>query len=101
MAKKILAILEQREGKLKKPSFEVVSTAVKIASELNLEIEAVAIGNEITNLNETGDYGIKNVTHLKSDKLQNYSSSGYSEVITNFAKEIDAEYLLIGKHCFG
>ena len=101
MAKKILAILEQREGKLKKPSFETVSTAVRLASELNLEVEVVAVGNEITNLNETGDYGIKKVTHLKSDKLGNYSSSGYSEVLATFAKEIDAEYLLLANTALG
>ena len=101
MAKKILAVLEQRDGKLKKPSFEAVSTAIKIASELNLEIEAVAVGNEITNLIEIGSYGIKKITHLKSDKLQNYSSSGYSEVMANFAKEIDAEYILLANTSLG
>jgi len=101
MAKNILAILEQREGKLKKPSFETASTAVRLASELNLEIEAIAVGNEITNLVEIGDYGIKKITHLKSDKLGNYSSSGYSEVLANFAKEIDAEYLLIANTALG
>ncbi len=101
MAKKILAILEQREGKLKKPSFETASTAVRLASELNLEVEVVAVGNEITNLNETGNYEIKKVTHLKSDKLGNYSSSGYSEVLATFAKEIDAEYLLLANTALG
>ncbi len=101
MAKKILAILEQRDGKLKKPSFEAASTAVKIASELNLEVEVVAVGSEITDLNVIGDYGIKKLTHLKSDKLQNYSSTGYSEVITNFAKEVDTEYLLLANTALG
>ena len=101
MAKKILAILEQRDGKLKKSAFEVVSTAVKIASELNLEIDVVSVGNEIVSLAETGDYGIKKVTHLKNDKLQNYSSSGYSEVITDFAKDIDAEYILLANTALG
>ena len=101
MAKKILAILEQRDGKLKKPAFEAATIAVRIASELNYEVEVVAVGNEITNLSETGDYGIKKITHLKSNKLENYSSSGYSEVITNFAKEIDADYLLMANTALG
>ncbi|HRP93385.1 MAG TPA: electron transfer flavoprotein subunit alpha/FixB family protein, partial [Ignavibacteriaceae bacterium] len=40
MANKILAILEQREGALKKVSFEAASVAAKLAKELNLEVEA-------------------------------------------------------------
>lgn len=39
MANKILAILEQREGSLKKVSYEVASVASKLAKELNLEVE--------------------------------------------------------------
>jgi electron transfer flavoprotein alpha subunit len=101
MTKKILAILEQRDGKLKRFAFEAASTAVKIASELNLDIEALTVGNEIENIAETGNYGIKKVTHIKNDKLANYSSSGYAEVIANYAKEIDADYLLLVNTALG
>ncbi len=44
MAKKLLAFLEQREGKLKRAAFEVVSTAARISKDLNLEPEALVIG---------------------------------------------------------
>ena len=44
MANKILAILEQREGSLKKVSFESASVAVKLSKQLNLEVEAVVAG---------------------------------------------------------
>ena len=54
MANKILAVLEQREGTLKRSAFETVCTAQKLASELSLEAEAVIVGNEITNINEIG-----------------------------------------------
>jgi len=47
MTKKIIGILEQREGKLKKVSFEVLSLVSRLASQLNLNSEAIAIGNEI------------------------------------------------------
>ncbi len=50
MANKILAILEQREGLLKKVSFEAASTASKLAKELNLEVEAVVAGSDVNNL---------------------------------------------------
>ena len=101
MANKILAILEQREGTLKKVSFEVISLAVKLAKELDSEVEAVAVGSEISNLNETGKYGLSKVTLLKNDELGNYSSSAYSEVISNYAKEINANVLLLGNTSLG
>lgn len=101
MANKILAILEQRDGKLKRFAFEAASAAVKIATELNLDIEAVTVGNEIENAAEAGNYGIKKVIHLKSDKLANYSSSGYAEVIADYAKEVDAGFLLLANTALG
>ena len=101
MSNKILAILEQRDGKLKRSSFEVISTAAKLAAELHLDPEAVVVGNEIENLNEIGVYGINKVTHLKSEKLADYSSSGYSEVISDYIKESGAEYVLFSNTALG
>ncbi len=101
MANKILAVLEQREGSLKKVSFEVVSVAVKLAKELNIEAEAVVAGSEIVNLNDISKYGISKVTHLKNADFLNYSSSGYTEAISNFAKAANAVCLIVGNTSFG
>ena len=75
MANKILAVLEQREGLLKKVSFEAASTASKLAKELNLEVEAVVAGSDVNNLNEISKYGITKVVHLKNSEFTNYTSS--------------------------
>lgn len=101
MANKILAVLEQREGSLKKVSFESASVAVKLSKQLNLEVEAVVAGSEIGNLNEISKYGISKIIHLKNADFQNYSSSGYSEAISNYAKETGASYIIIGNTAFG
>ncbi|MDR3627729.1 MAG: electron transfer flavoprotein subunit alpha/FixB family protein [Ignavibacteriaceae bacterium] len=101
MAKKIIGILEQREGKLKKSSFEILSLVFKLASELKLDCEAVAIGNEIENLDEISKYGVSNVTHYKNEKLELYSSSAYTGIITNHAKENDAAYLIFPDTAYG
>ena len=58
MANKILAVLEQRDGLLKRSAFETVSAAKKLASELSLEAEAVVVGNEISNLNDVESMGL-------------------------------------------
>lgn len=101
MANKILAVLEQREGSLKKVSFESASVAVKLSKQLNLEVEAVVAGSEIGNLNEISKYGISKIIHLKNADFQNYSSSGYSEAISNYAKDKGASYIIIGNTAFG
>jgi electron transfer flavoprotein alpha subunit len=101
MANKILAILEQREGSLKKVSFEAASVAPKLAKELNLEVEAVVVGSDVNNLNEISKYGITKVITLKNPDFINYSSSGYSEAISDYAKEVNAVCLILGNTALG
>ena len=101
MANKILAILEQREGLLKRSAFEAVTMAKQLAAELNIGAEAVVVGNEVSNINDIGNYGIDKVIHLKSTELENYSSSGYRDAIADYAKETDADYLLFANTALG
>ncbi len=101
MANKILAILEQREGSLKKVSFEAASVAAKLAKELNLEVEAVAVGSDINNLTDVYKYGISKIVHLKNSDFANYTSSGYTEAVSNYAKEVNAVCLIVGNTSLG
>jgi len=101
MANKIIGILEQRDGKLKKSSFEVATIVKKLSEQLNLQSETVVVGNEIDNLNDLAKYGVIKVTHFKNKDLQNYSSSAYKEIISNYAKEEEADYLLFPNSSFG
>ncbi len=101
MAKKLLAFLEQREGKLKRAAFEVVSTASKISRDLNLEPEALIIGNDVGNLNDITKYGISKIVHFKNDSLTNYSTTAYTEIISDYAKAASAEYLIFSNTALG
>ncbi len=101
MANKILAILEQRENKLKKASYEAVSTAAKLAKDLNYECEAVVIGNEVENLNEISKYGINKIVHFKNPDLTNYSPSAYKDIVLDYAKSTDADYLIFANTALG
>lgn len=101
MPNKILGILEQREGKLKKVSFEVLSVVSNLASQLNLEPEAIIIGNEIENLDEALNYGVDKIFHLKNENLANYSPSGYTDVISEQAKELNINYLVFPNTALG
>jgi electron transfer flavoprotein alpha subunit len=101
MAKTILAVLEQRENILKKSAFEVVTTASGLGKNLGLKTQAVVVGNDVNNLNEVAKYGISDLTLFKNAELTNYSSSAYTEVVVNFAKEIDAEYIIFSDTSLG
>lgn len=101
MAEKILAILEQREGSLKKVSFEAASVAVNLASQLGLSAEAVVVGSEINNLRELSKFGVSKLTHLKNEQLNNYSPTAYSDAIASFAKESGAKVLVFTNTALG
>lgn len=98
---KILAVLEQRDGKLKKSAFEAVSVASKLAKDLGLESSAVIVGNEIENINEISKYGINKVVHFKNPDLFNYSTSAYTEIISDYANKISADVLIITNTALG
>ncbi|HSP86597.1 MAG TPA: electron transfer flavoprotein subunit alpha/FixB family protein [Ignavibacteriaceae bacterium] len=101
MPNKIIAILEQREGKLKRFAFETVATTVRLATELKLDMEAIVLGKDIENINEIGNYGIIKIVHLKNDNLANYSSTGYAEVIANYINESGADFILLSNTALG
>lgn len=101
MANKILAVLEQREGLIKRSSFEAANVAANLAKDFNTSAEAVIVGDTISNLNEISKFGIQKITHLKNSELSNYSTSGYTEAISNFVKEQGFEILILSNTAFG
>lgn len=101
MANNIIAVLEQRDGTLKKISFETASVAHDLAKKLGVNVQAVVVGSEISNVNEISKYGIFEIKFLKNKELLNYSSSGYADVIADYAKKIGADYLIIGNTSLG
>jgi electron transfer flavoprotein alpha subunit len=101
MANKIIAVIEQREGKLKRSAFEVISTAKSLAEQFNLESVAVCIGNSIDNIDEVAKYGISKIVHFKNPELENYSPSAYTDLVADYSKEISAGYLLFSNTAMG
>ncbi len=101
MARKILAVLEQKEGRLNRFAIEAAAQAKKIADELNLIAEAVIIGNEINNINEISKYGLYKAVHFKNENLEKYSPSAYCDIIADFAKEAGAGYLIFANTSVG
>jgi electron transfer flavoprotein alpha subunit len=101
MANKILAVLEQRDGQIKRFGFEAASAALKLANDLNSSAEAIVVGDSISNLEDVSKYGLEKVIHLKNSDLANYSSSGYTEAISNFVSEAGYNILILSNTALG
>lgn len=101
MPNKIIAVIEQREGKLKRSAFEVITTSKTLAEQFNLESVALCVGGNVENLDEIAKYGISKIVHIKNPELANYSSSAYTELIAGFAKDVSADYLIFSNTSMG
>ncbi len=101
MSKKVLVVLEQREKSIKKSSFEAAYIGSELAGKLNTEVEAVIAGSDINNLADVSKFGISSITHLKSSDFENYTASGYCDLISDYAKEINAEYVILANTAMG
>lgn len=98
MANKILVFIEQRNGQIKRASLEAVKAANNLAEKLSYEVTAVSVGNEVSDLDKIN---VQKVVHYKNNELENYSTSAYSDLVAEFAKESDAEILFFGNTALG
>ncbi len=98
---KVLVFIEQRNGEIKKASFEAAKTASDIAAKYNIDSEAIVVGADVDYLENLGGFGIKKVVHFKSSQLLNYSNSAYSKIIAEYAKGVNADLVLFANTALG
>ncbi len=87
----VLAIVEQREGKLRGVSNEVVSVAARVGKAMGGSVHALVIGSPgISGVAaELGRYGAEKVKVGESDVLGSYHPQGYAQVVTEAVKAGD------------
>ena len=92
---KILAFAEQRNGQFKKTAFEVVKAAKTIADKIGGEVVAVVVGNSVASMAaQLGGYGVSKVIAAEGARLELYSTTAYSKVVAEIAKQESAEIIL-------
>lgn len=101
MEKKILVILEQRDGKIKKSSIEALAVAQNLASSLGFSVDAALIGNEVANLSEVFSYCNCTLIHFTHADLQLYSSSAYKKIAVEYASKQGCEIILLSNTSLG
>ncbi|PFA61856.1 electron transfer flavoprotein subunit alpha [Bacillus sp. AFS015802] len=100
MARKVLVLGEVRDGSLRNVSFEAIA-AGKTVSEGG-EVVGVLIGKSVSALGEEMiQYGADKVVVVENDKLEQYTSDGYSQAILSVIEEEKPEGIIFGHTALG
>ncbi len=97
MAKGVWIVAEQRDGALRKISFELASAARKLADQLGAEVSAVLLGSGIEGLAaQLGKYGVDKVFVGDSPALEPYITEAHAAAAAKIIKENDPAIVLLG-----
>ena len=97
MAKGVWIVAEQRFGAFRKISFELASTARKLADQLGEEVCAVLLGSGVEGIAcELGKYGVDKVYVADDPALEPYTTDAHAMAVTKIVKEKDPSILLLG-----
>ena len=106
MSNDVWIVAEQKEGKLKKVSLELLGIGKKLAEKTGGALSAILLGHGIESLAaEMDGYGAANIFVCDSEALKDYSNEGYTKVIADLAKTHNPAMLLgpataLGKDLF-
>ncbi len=97
MAQGIWIVAEQREGEIKKISFELVSEGRRLADKLGQPLTAVLLGHNIKEKAvELGKYGADRVIVADDPRLSTYTTDAYASVLAKLVKADEPAIILLG-----
>jgi electron transfer flavoprotein alpha subunit len=97
MAQGIWIVAEQRQGDLRKISYELVSEGRRLADQLGQPLTAVLLGSNIKDkASELGKYGADKVLVADDDRLATYTTDAYTSVIAELAQKHEPAIILLG-----
>jgi electron transfer flavoprotein alpha subunit len=92
-----MIVAEQRDGALRKISFELAATARKLADQSGSEVGAILLGSGLEGLAaQLGKYGVDKVYVGDSPSMEPYITEAHAAVVAKVVKENDPEILLLG-----
>jgi len=97
MAQGIWIVAEQREGELRKISYELVSEGRRLADQLSQPLTAILLGSKVKEkAKELGKYGADKVIVADDERLATYTTDAYVTVIAQLAQAHEPAILLLG-----
>jgi electron transfer flavoprotein alpha subunit len=97
MSQGILIVAEQRDGELRKISYELTSQGRRLADTMGEPLTALLLGSNIKEkAQELGKYGADKVLVADDDRLANYTTDAYVSVIAQLAETLEPAIILLG-----
>jgi electron transfer flavoprotein alpha subunit len=97
MAQGVMIVAEQRDGDLRKISFELVSEGRRLADAMGQDLKALLLGSNIKDkAAKLGNYGADKVIVADDPRLEKYTTDAYVAVIAELVKANDPAILLLG-----
>lgn len=93
--KTILVITEQRDGKLKKASFEAVRAASRVAEKLDATVTAVLFGADEAAAKSLGGYGAAKTVHVTDERLHLYANVAWVKAVSQIMEKESADIVLL------
>ena len=97
MAQGIWIVAEQREGELRKISFELVSEGRRLADKMGQSLTAILLGSNIKEkASMLGKYGADKVIVADDNRLATYTTDAYVSVLAQLAQANEPAIILLG-----
>ena len=98
----ILTFVEQRDGAIRKASFEALSEACRLAGSTGGQVTAVVAGKDIAGLApEIAKYGAATVYVADEDVLAHYSPEGYAAAVAAAAAKCQPDAVFMAATAMG
>lgn len=102
MAQGVWTIAEQREGEIRKITYEIISEGRRLADASGQDLTVLLLGSNIKEkAAEFGNYGADKVLVADDPRLAAYTTDAYASVISELVKADDPAILLIGASAEG
>lgn len=99
---KVFVIVEQKNGALRKATYEVLGAGRQFADQLGAEFAAVIAGQNVGGLvDEVASYGPDKIFVADDEKLANYTTGAYSDVIGKILLKEQPDYVLLSHTAVG
>ena len=97
MAQGIWIIAEQREGELRKISFELVSEGRRLADKMGQSVTAILLGSHIKGKAAVlGKYGADKVIVADDERLATYTTDAYVSILAQLTRGSEPAIILLG-----
>jgi electron transfer flavoprotein alpha subunit len=99
---KILVFAEQREGEVKKVTYENLTLARKLSEETGAEIVGVLIGDKVgTAADLLAKYGVSTIVTCQHELLSFYQPEGFTKILAEIVDEEKATIIIMGATFMG